>query len=174
MNHEITKKTTLLDKNGKLIEKGYARKMNFVYNRENIKCPPLKLKEWNFYQFIKDHYSLQLTIGHVSYMCSVNATLINLDTGERYEIGAMKPLFVPKLDKDPEKESLNEFKDKDLYMSFRVTPEKRILSVKGANQKYRHVEIYLAIENDAENEKMVIATPFKNPRQFYLNYKENH
>ena len=174
MNCEITKKTPLLKKNGQLVKKGYATKMNFIYNRGNVKSFPLKLKEWNFYQFIKDHYSLQLTLGHVSYMCSVAATLIDLDTGEKWEFGTMKPFFVPELDRDPEGESFNESMDKDFYLSFQVTKEKRFLYVKGSNTKYRRVEICLAIDNDVENEKMVIATPFKNPRQFYLNYKENY
>lgn len=174
MNHEIKEKTPLLDGHGRLIEKGYATKMNFIYNREKVKSFPLKLKEWNFYQFIKDHYSLQLTLGHVSYMCSVSAALINLDTGEKHEIGTMKPLFVPQLDRDPEGESFVDFMSKEFYLSYQVTADKRFLYVKGANQKYQNVEIRLVIDNDVENEKMVIATPFRNPKQFYLNYKENY
>ena len=61
MQNQIVEKTKLLDKKGNLIQKGYATKMNFIYNKENVKSFPLKLKEWNFYQFIKDTYSLQLT-----------------------------------------------------------------------------------------------------------------
>lgn len=174
MEHEVKEKTILLDEHGQLTEKGYATKMNFIYNREKVKSFPLKLKEWNFYQFIKDHYSLQLTLGHVSYMCSVSATLIDLDTGKKYELGTMKPLFVPQLDLDPEQESFVDFMSRDFYLSYQVTKEKRMLYVKGSNAKYQNVEIRLVIDNDVENEKMVIATPFKNPKQFYLNYKENY
>ncbi len=174
MQREIRQKTNLIGKNGELLEKGYATRMNFIYNREEIKTFPIKLKEWNFYQFIKDHYSLQLTFGHVSYMCSVTATLINLDTGEKYELGTMKPMYVPKLDRDPEGKSFNEFMSKDMYLSFQVTDTKRMLYVKGSNKKYKNVEIRIIMENDVENEKMVIATPFDNPKQFYLNYKENY
>lgn len=174
LNHEIKEKTELLDRCGRLIEKGYATKMNFIYNRDCVKSFPLKLKEWNFYQFIKDHYVVQLTIGHVSYMCSVTATLIDLATGEKHELNAMKPLYVPELDRDPEGESFNEFTSEDFYMSFQVTGDKRLLYVKGKNEKYQNVEIRLVIDNDIANEKMVIATPFWNPKQFYLNYKENY
>lgn len=174
MEYEVKKKTLLLDQNGHLTQKGYATKMNFIYNRGNVKSFPLKLKEWNFYQFIKDHYSLQLTLGHVSYMCSVAATLINLDTGEKYELGTMKPLYVPNLDKNPEEASFNEFMGKDFYLYFQVADKKRMLYVKGSNKKYKHVEIKIVMENDLDNEKMVIATPFDKPEQFYLNYKENY
>lgn len=174
MQNQIVNKTKLLDDKGHLIKKGYATKMNFIYNKENVKSFPLKLKEWNFYQFIKDTYSLQLTIGHVSYACSINATLIDLRNGNRHEIGAFKLLKTPKLDLDPEGYSYNEYKDENLFMSFEVFEEKRILIVKGKNEKYKDVEIRLDIENDINNEKMVIATPFKKKNQFYLNYKENY
>lgn len=174
MQNQIVNKIKLLDNKGRLNQKGYATKMNFIYNRECVKSFPFKLKEWNFYQFIKDTYSLQLTIGHVSYASSINATLIDLRDGTRYEIGAFNILKTPTLDLNPEEYSYNEYKDENLFMSFEVFEDKRILIVKGKNDKYKDVEIRLDIENDINNEKMVIATPFNKPTQFYLNYKENY
>ena len=174
MYREVTEKSRLLDGRGYLEAKGFARKMNFIYNREQVRSFPLKLKEWNFYQFIKDHYALQMTIGHVSYMCSVSVSLINLDTGKRYDFGTMKAGYIPKLDLDPEKESFVSFRDKDFYMSFQVKADRRILCARGSNKQFKNVDIRLIIENDVDNEKMVIATPFKKPGQFYLNYKENY
>ena len=174
MYREVVEKSRLLDDKGHLEAKGFARKMNFIYNREQVHSFPLKLKEWNFYQFIKDHYSLQMTIGHVSYMCSVSVSLIDLDTGKRYDFGTMKTGYIPKLDPDPEKESFVSFKDKDFYMSFQVKADKRILCARGSNKQFKNVDIRLIIENDVDNEKMVIATPFEKPGQFYLNYKENY
>lgn len=174
MQYEVIKESPLLTKDGHLAVKGYAKKMNFVYNQENAKSFPLKLKEWNFYQIQKDHYILQLTLGHVSYMCSVSATLINLDTGEKYEFGTMKPLFIPTLDKNPERESHICFNGKNLRLSFQVTADKRILLVQGSSSTFQHVGIHIELDNDIENEKMVIATPFEKATQFYLNYKENY
>lgn len=174
MQHEITAPTPLLDKNGHLAVKGYSKRMNFVYNREKAKDFPLKLKEWNFYQIQKDHYVLQLTLGHVSYMCSVAATLIDLDTGKKYEFGTMKPFFIPKLDPNPEEESLVTYRGKDYSLSFLVTPDKRVLHVQGSSKAYGQVNIHIELDNDVNNEKMVIATPFGKPTQFYLNYKENY
>ncbi len=94
MQHEILKRTFLLDDDGRLAEPGYATKMNFVYNREKVKKTPFNLKEWNFYQFIQDHWVVQMTVGYVSYMCSATATLLDLDTGEKYEINSMRPFFM--------------------------------------------------------------------------------
>ena len=174
MQQEITEKTLLLNKKGELNKKGYAKRMNFIYNRENVKKFPLKLKEWNFYQFRNDKYIIQLTIGHVSYMTSVSGTLFDLKTGQRFEIGALKFLSQPKLDKDPEQPSFVEWANDDIYTSFRVEEKERLLCIKGKNKKYQNIEFDIHMENDPDNEKMVIATPFKNKKQFYLNYKENY
>ena len=51
---------------------------------------------------------------------------------------------------------------------------KRILALKGHSKEYDRIEVKLVVENDPSNEKMVIATPFDKPSQFYLNYKENY
>lgn len=170
MNHEVKKKTKLLRSNGSLREKGYAKKMNFIYNREDINCSPIQLKEWNFYQFHYGRYEIQFTIGHVSYMGQMAVTLIDLLTGEKWGYSTMKPLFTPKLDLNPEQPSFCEYKNKDAHLTFKVTNKKRILSFNAKNGDFAH----LVIENDINNEKMVIATPFKKPNQFYLNYKENY
>ena len=174
MQNEIKEKVVLLNNKGELNVKGYSKMMNFIYNRENVKSFPLKLKEWNFYQFIFDHYSLQITLGHVSYMTSASATLINLLTHEIYEIGCMKPLWSPTLDLNPEWPSNLVFENETIRIEFDTNETKRTLKVNGTNNKYEHVEIDVDIENDLNNEKMVIATPFKKKTQFYLNYKENY
>ncbi len=174
MQHRITEKTDLLNSNGTLAVRGYATNMCIGYNRERAWGFPLKLKEWNFYQIQKDHYSLQLTFGHVSYMCSVTATLIDLDTGKKWELGTMKPLWVPCLDRNPEGKSYNLFENKNMRLCFEVTETSRILTVTGTDRNREAVDISIVLENDRKNDKMVICTPFRNPRQFYLNYKENY
>ena len=174
MQNKIEEKVFLLNKRGELNKKGYATKMNFIYNKGCAKKFPLKLKEWNFYQIGKDKYVVQLTIGHVSYMTSVSMALINLETKEKYEIGAMKPLCAPKLDLNPEEESLIVWENRLMKISFETNSKERVLLVKGKSKKYNDVEAKLVLENDINNEKMVIATPFKNKKQFYLNYKENY
>lgn len=174
MQNEITKLTPLLAPDGTLAVKGYATKMHIQYNREYAKAFPFKLKEWNFYQIQKGHYVLQLTLGHVSYMCSVSATLMDLKTQKRYEFGTMKPLFIPKLDLNPEESSTVSFRSENYSLEFEVTKTKRILHVEGSNKQYASVRIHIELDNDVDNEKMVIATPFEKPHQFYLNYKENY
>ncbi len=189
MEREIKKKVLLLDGRGRLRRAGYARQMQFIYNRDCVRSFPLRLKEWDFYQIQKGHLVLQMTIGHVSYMCSVSAALMDLDTGEKYESGIMRPLFVPQMETDPEGMSHLQYRQKDFSMSFLVKRDRRILrmrggtgakvlseqgAAKGVSAEKERVEIDLTLTNDPANEKMVIATPFAHPTQFYLNYKENY
>lgn len=174
MQYEILTKSPLLLSDGSLGAKGYARKMNIVYNREKARGFPLQLKEWNFYQIQCGNYVLQITLGHVSYACSINTTLMDITTGQKWEMGTMKPMYIPELDRNPEKESICQFSDENFFLSFQVTADKRILTVRGKNKTYQKVEIEIQLENDPDNEKMVIATPFRKKHQFYLNYKENY
>ena len=81
--NEITSKQKLLNKNGTLANPGYAKHMLYAYDRSKVKCAPLRLKEWDFYQIHFGHIVLQITMGHISYASSVSATLIDLDTGKR-------------------------------------------------------------------------------------------
>ena len=173
MEREIRKKTLLLDRQGRLQTRGYAKHMNFIYNRNAVRGFPLKLKEWDFYQMQKDHYVLQMTIGHVSYMCSVSATLLDLDTGKRWTTGVMRPFYVPKMEQDPERGSILLYHQKEFLMSFEVRPDRRILRLEDTRAG-QEIKIRLRLDNDLRNEKMVIATPFARPTQFYLNYKENY
>ena len=174
MEREIKKKAPLLDGRGRLRRAGYAKRMQFIYNRDRVRSFPLRLKEWDFYQIQKGHMVLQMTIGHVSYMCSVSATLMDLDTGEKYESGIMKPLFVPQMETDPEGASRLMYRQKDFSMVFLVKRDRRILRMRGGTGANGLTEIDLTLTNDPPNEKMVIATPFAHPTQFYLNYKENY
>lgn len=174
MEREIRTKELLLDQKGRLKTKGYAVRSNIVYNRKRVRSFPLRLKEWDFYQLLKDHYVLQMTIGHVSYVCSVSATLLDLNTGKRYETGTMRPFFVPRLETDPEGNSKTSYRGKNLQMEFTVRPDRRILRMKSKGTGNRDAQVALAIQNDPRNEKMVIATPFFRSTQFYFNYKENY
>ena len=171
---EITARTPLLDGRGQIAQPGWARRMNYIYNREQARRNPFNLKEWNFYQFIKGHWAVQLTIGHLSYACNAAVTLLDLDTGEKREEGRLRLLRALDLDRDPEGPSVTEYRDEGFLLRFEVGDNLRWLTFQGESRRWGAAEVRLEAENDPANEKMVIATPFAKPRQFYLNYKENY
>lgn len=172
--NEIKDKINAFQPDGTLTERGYATRMNFIYNRENVKSFPFKLKEWDFYQFHKGRYALQLTIGHLSYIAQGAVTLIDLATGKKWSISTMKPLYIPTLNTNGEQPGFCEYKDRHFHMTYQVTNDKRILKFQGSNKTFKKVEMELLVDHDLNNDKMVIATPFEKSTQFYLNYKENY
>lgn len=176
MQREITEVQTLLDNQGALTQPGYARRMMFDYNRDEIHAGPLSLKEWDFYQVISGDYVLQLTIGHVSYVASFSAMLFNIQTGEKKSFSRMKALPLRSMDmpRNPELPSVLEAKGKDYLMRFETRRDERLLIMQADDPKLGKIDIDLVIINDPENEKLVIATPFFKKSQFYLNYKENY
>lgn len=167
---EITARQPLLDKKGRVASRGYSRHLLFEYDAKRVKSL-FGLKEWDFYQISNERYVMQLTIGHVSYMASVSATLFDLTTGERRTSGIMRPLPFRsmRMPRDGEQPHQLSYKRKRLSARFSVSDCRRELSFKSDD-----ADIKIALENcSPEKDKMVIATPFSKPRQFYLNYKEN-
>ena len=72
MEREIKKKAPLLDGRGRLRRAGYARRMQFIYNRDRVRSFPLRLKEWDFYQIQKGNMVLHL---NTSEFCNLFAFL---------------------------------------------------------------------------------------------------
>ena len=176
MQREITTPLRLLDGKGNISSPGYAKKMLYEYNRENIKAGPFSLKEWDFYQITTPENVLQMTIGHVSYVASFSAALFSLKTGERRSFTRMKPFPLRSLGMpvNPEQPNTVLAEGKDFSMRFQTKNTERVLTLRAKDDRLGNVDIDLTINNDPDNEKMVIATPFAKKRQFYLNYKENY
>lgn len=176
MQNEIREMTNLLNEDGSLVNSGYAKKMLYEYNRENIKAKALRIKEWDFYQIIMGDYVLKMTIGNISYVAELSVDLFNVVTKEKYSFSKMKilPFSSIKLPLSPEPTSDIYVKGKDFAISFSVKPKKRILKLKAFDKKNGNIEIDVEINNDINNEKLVIATPFNKAKCFYLNCKENY
>ncbi|MEG1706540.1 MAG: DUF2804 domain-containing protein, partial [Clostridia bacterium] len=175
MQHLVTNRQQLLDKSGNLTEAGYSTHAVFEYDAKKIKANKLRIKEWDFYQISNSEWCLQMTIGHVSYCSSINCSLFNIYTGERYEIGKLKafPMLSMGMENSAEKDYTLSVADKSFIMNFTVTNKGRHLYLKASNDKYAKVEVDLMLDNDYSRDKMVIATPFEENKHFFYNYKEN-
>ena len=176
MQNQITSKVNLLQ-DGQLAERGFATEMNFVYNKKGQKLPALGLKEWDFYQVVCGRKVLQMTIGHISYFSQVSAYLLDLDTGKREGVSKIllgSGKIKKQLAADPEEPHLTQYFSSKLKMQYEVTDKKRRLTLSQMDKYGVRAEIDVTLTNlSAEKDKMVIATPFAKPKQWYLNYKEN-
>lgn len=167
---EIRKQTPLLDGSGRLVRPGYARKMVFDYERRKVRGRPFALKEWDFYQVRLGQWILQMTIGHVSYASSVSAALFSPATGERHEIGRLAPLSIRNMGNSPDVPHRLEAGGKGWTMAFDRQASQTLLSLRTQDDS---AEIELVLPRDPLDDRMVIATPFAKPSQFYLNSKEH-
>ena len=178
MNTEILNASKLLDSRGNLLVRGFARHMNFIYDKKSTRVPVLRLKEWDFYQVhFDDRYVLQLTVGHVSYAAQISAVLLDLTTGQKREINKTSSRTRPiekNLSQNPEVAHKFLYDSKNLHVRMETGDKYRLLCLTAVDWHGIKAEITLMLTNVSKNkEKMVIATPFSKKRRWYLNYKEN-
>lgn len=174
---EITKPTDLLDKNGNVSAKGWARRPLINYNKENI---PEKLrirkKEWDFYQTSNGTWMIQLNFTNISIGSGATCSVVNLSTGERYNSECIVPFTKNRFEltsKDAESPSLFEFQKGTTRLSFNVTETGRVLEYSGYSNG-KKLEVHLEMTHLKDNESITIVTPFdKSPDRFFLTTKYN-
>ncbi len=146
--------------------------MTYHYDRSFVPTRLSRIKEWDFYQFLKGDWIVQATIGHASLFSSFDSTLFNLKTKEKYRSSHLElirkkdPLYEP----NPEEDHELVVNRKNFYLSIKL------------ENGYRHIvhksktfDLDLMVKNDYDQDKMVILTPFnEGDKFFYLNYKENY
>ncbi len=174
IQNEVTVRGPLLDNNGMLNNPGYATQMMFDYNAEKV-ANPLRLKEWDFYQFNLGNRVLQMTLGHVTYCTQIAVKLFSVEDGSFFECSRLVPLKMKDIDwtQDPEKPGRMEAAGKDFRIRFDSGKSSKRLRFKAYNEK-EDVDIDLRFPWNPKHDKMVIATPFDTKGQFYLNYKEHY
>ena len=68
MQKEVTEKTDLLDKNGSITNPGWANVPLWNYNRERIKAPRFRIKEWDYYCILNGSAGIALTLSDMGYL----------------------------------------------------------------------------------------------------------
>ncbi|GAB6988193.1 DUF2804 domain-containing protein [Paenibacillus pini] len=174
LNHQIKSSSPLLDKRGSLVQKGYATQGLLVYNRKQIKTPPWRIKEWDFYQVSNNDYCLQLTIGHVSYAGSISVSLIDWNTNRTYNVTKLLPLPFNRLGMPASAETGDLiYKSNLIDIEFLVFEGGRRLICQTRDKQGPPMDIDVHLMQP-DLASMVIATPFDdNPRYFYYNHKIN-
>ncbi|HZJ57091.1 MAG TPA: DUF2804 domain-containing protein [Clostridia bacterium] len=174
MQNQIIDPGNLLKADGSLEQKGYSTRSVLYYNRENIKAAPWRVKEWDFYQINNDEYCIQMTIGHISYIGSVNVVAIDFKKGSRtcIETRPILPFNRLKMPRDAEKGDLV-YKSKNFQMAFSLSDGRRRLYAKIDDPKQPSVNLDIALEQP-DKSSIVMATPFdEDPHAFYYNHKIN-
>ena len=172
--HEITQAGPLLDEHGNLREAGYAKRMLPVYDRNDVKGHPMRIKEWDYYLVMNGQFALALTIADNSYMGLDSISL--LDFWENTQVTKSPMRLLPMGNTGMPASSLEGDSASGGHgysLLFRKEEDKRLL--------YAHMEhfdgrapldAYIELTDEPE-ESMVICTPFDKPGHFYFNQKIN-
>ena len=174
--HEITSKQKLLNANGNITEPGFAKKLYWEYNRNDIKASKIRIKEWDYYYIGNQECGLCLTLSDSGYVSCLSISLLGFG-GKPFqmndsEIGAF-PLGKLNLPSTSEKGDVHA-KVGTCDMTFKNDGKTRHLY--GTYGNYCNSGKLLTFDvtlTDIPEESMVIATPFDKDKHFYYNQKIN-
>lgn len=173
MQKEIVNGGPLLDFDGHLIEKGYAKSLIKDYQRSDIKANRLRIKEWDYYLVYNEEYAIALTFDDNSYMGLMSVSVIDFKNQREKTVSPMQ--FMSKGNHHLPSTSKHGdciYHSKKIDMLFRHVDGKRVLECKLPNfHEDSDFECHLELTNEPK-ESMVIITPFKDkPKAFYYNQK---
>ena len=174
-NHEVTEVQPLLKEDGSLREPGWSKRLLQVYDREKIKAPKFRIKEWDYYLVMGGDFAGAFTISDDGYLGLQSVSLLNFREGWEHTETILNPFPMGSLHLPQSSDAGNTvYKDRRLHMGFFVKDGKRELRCRFKNfykGKPFSCDIMLS---QPEMDTMVIATPWKEKKNaFYYNQKIN-
>ncbi len=177
-NHEIKKIQPLIDKNGRLTEPGWSRRLYQQYDRKMIKAPAFRIKEWDYYLVMGQDFGVAFTISDDGYIGLQSVSLLDFtDESNPWEHTntILTPFPMGKMKMPPTSEKGNvSFHNKKLKLDYYKTENQRsiicnfndFLDGKTFSCNIKLEEPYM--------DTMVIATPWaEKETAFYYNQKIN-
>lgn len=174
-NHEVTTVQPLLKEDGSLREPGWSKNLVQIYNRNQIKAPKFRIKEWDYYLVLNEEFSGAFTISDDGYIGLQSVSLLNFKEGWEHTETILNPFPMGKYKLPSTSEMGNTiYKDKRLHMRFLVKQGERRIQCKFKNF-YQGKEFSCDIRlEQPKMDTMVIATPWKEKKTaFYYNQKIN-
>ena len=175
MQYEITEASELLDDEGDLVQRGWARKPLLAYDRARVHAPWYRIKEWDYYAVLRPEYGVALTYADLGYLGLISA--VWLDFAEATFHQEDKILLLPRgkmgLPSSSEEGDIV-YESKSVQLKFlKKGGERRIIVSWPRFNKGRGLSVDLTLRQDPDMDSMVIVIPFKKPRYFYYNRKIN-
>lgn len=174
-NHEVTAVQPLLKSDGSLQEPGWSRDLLQTYNRQDIKAPKYRIKEWDYYLILNKDFALALTISDDGYIGLQSASLLDFRIPWEHTQSILNAFPMGKF-KLPTTSKTGDtiYHDKNLDMEFQVTENTRKLNCAYRNF-YNNETLTCDITlSQPPMDTLVIATPWKEKKTaFYYNQKIN-
>ena len=84
-NHEVTNPRDLLNADGTLAEPGWSKSLIQKYDRNAIKAPKWRIKEWDYYLILADKHAVAFTLSDDGYIGMQSASLLVFDEKNPWE-----------------------------------------------------------------------------------------
>lgn len=165
----------LLDKNGELIESGYALSQVKRYSRAEIKRNKLRIKEWDYYCFCDETSAIALTVADNSYMSLGSVSVIDFKHLKYVTSSVMGFMPRGKLNMPSSCRDGNvSFGKGKADIEFVLNPDgSRTLGCEYAKfDGKKNFSCELRVE-PVRGDNITVAIPFDKPRRFYYNTKIN-
>lgn len=175
-NHEVTERLPLLNADGSLREPGWSRKLVQIYDRNMIKAPKFRIKEWDYYIVMGDDFGVAFTVSDDGYIGLQSVSLLDFSGDPWEHTETVLNLFpMGKMKMPASTDSGNVlFKNDRLtlnYVKFELERNIRCEFKNFWNGKDFKADIRL---EQPDMDTMVIATPWAGaPKAFYYNQKIN-
>jgi len=172
----------LLTEEGRLREPGWSDSPILAYDREAIRSPAWRIKEWDYYCILSRDVGIALTVADNGYMGLLSATVFDFSVPAETSDSVMTLFPMGRWGLPSSSVSgLTEVEAGGASMSFSAADGSRKLKfswpsfgAKGGPRAPVGLEGVLDLEEEPGRASMVIATPFKRPRRgFYYNQKIN-
>lgn len=176
-NHEVTEVQQLLNEDGTLREPGWSKQQLQIYDRNAIKAPAFRIKEWDYYLVISNsgNFGLAFTISDDGYIGLQSVSLLDFSVPCEHTETVLSPFPMGKI-KMPSSSSSGSpvYSDKRLTMKFIKTEGKRRIVCNFKNFKDGKTFSCDVTLDQPPMDTMVIATPWaEKDTAFYYNQKIN-
>ncbi|TFG13518.1 MAG: DUF2804 domain-containing protein [Promethearchaeota archaeon] len=173
--NEITKPSNLFNKDGSLVQKGWARKPILTYNKEDIGKGWSRIKEWDHYSILNKDFGIQITIGDIGYLTQMSYVWLNFKEKVKHSIGEFKFFTKSKLlPLSSLEDSVIEFPSKKFKATIEKNKDQRILSIEDSSFLDKGIKGSISLYDNPKWDKTVVVTGYKeDPRLFYYNHKIN-
>ena len=175
MQHEVTEIQDLLDDHGLVCEPGWARQPVWRYERQRIAAPAFRIKEWDYYLAMSEHYAVAFTLSDLGYLGLISVSLINLAEKNEHTETILTPMPMGRMHLGSASSGGDaDFKNGRIHLRYRTWPGRR--RIQCVFHDFRDGKTLTAdlLMKQPDMDSICIATPWKEkPTAFYYNQKIN-
>lgn len=173
MQKKIIVGGNLLDKNGHVVESGYATSLIKNYDRRDIKAKKMRIKEWDYYLVYNNKFGVALTIDDNSYMGLNSFSLLDFEKREEVTKSFISLMTKGKTNL-PSTSKVGDVSVVKKNYSFKFLNDGKTRTLSATIKKFKDgkdLSCELALTEEPKD-SMVIVTPFKEKKtHFYYNQK---